>query len=300
MLRYSDEVREAIDSGKALVALESTIIVHGMPWPRNVEVAQRLEEAVRASGAVPATIAIMEGQPVIGLEASELEKLADGKAHKISTREIAWAIASKATAATTVASTMSLAAMAGIHVFATGGIGGVHRGGGYDESADLTELSRTRVLVVSAGAKAILDLSATLERLETLSVPVIGYRTGDFPSFYSTTSGLPVSVRLDEVIDIARVAELHWKIPGSGGLLVANPVPQDVAIQFEEVEKWISEAMTKAQFIRGKALTPFLLKCINESTKGRSQSVNEALALNNASLAGSIAVAMKANVDRAL
>ncbi len=292
MLLVSEEVREALVHRHPVVALESTIIAHGMPYPENLAVAAELEQAVRAGGAVPATIALMDGAAVIGLDARSLERLAAGPAEKIATRDIGWALASSVTGATTVSATMVLAAMAGIRVFATGGIGGVHRGDSGDESADLLELSRTQVAVVSAGAKAILDLPRTLERLEALSVPVIGYKTRAFPAFYSVDSGLEVPLTLDSPEALARMLHAHWSLPQAGGVLIANPVPASHAIARHDIEPYIERALQEASPLRGKDLTPSLLKRLNEATKGRSQSVNRKLAVNNASLAASVAGAL--------
>ena len=292
-LILSPEVREAKAGGQAVVALESTIITHGMPFPQNVETAALVEEDIRAGGAVPATIAVMGGRIHVGLTADELEKL--GRATgvmKLSRADLAVCLAAGGVGATTVAATMICAQLAGISVFATGGIGGVHRGAGdtFDISADLTELSRTPVAVVSAGAKAILDLPLTLEWLETLSVPVVGYGTAEFPAFYSRSSGLPLHIRCDTPEEVAGLLAAQWQL-GSAGVLVANPIPAEHEIQAEEIAPVITDAVHEAQRrqVVGKAVTPFLLARLAEVTAGRSLASNIALVKNNARVAARIA-----------
>lgn len=299
LLSMSEEVATALEKKRGVVALESTIIAHGMPYPQNLETAQLLENKVRELGAVPATIALMEGRIRVGLDEAALSELAqsDGVV-KASRRDLGVALAMRRTAATTVAGTMICAHAAGIRVFATGGIGGVHRGGetSWDVSADLQELARTPVAVVSAGAKAILDLKRTLEYLETMGVPVFGYRTDRFPAFYTPDSGFPVDYRFDEPAEIARALSAHWGLGLSGGAVVANPVPDQHATPAEEIATAIDSALREAERrgVSGKALTPFLLARIGELTEGESLRTNIALAENNADLAARIAL----EVDR--
>ena len=295
------DVLAALDGGAALVALESTIISHGMPFPQNVEMAAEVERLVRAEGAVPATIAVIEGQPCIGLDERQLHLLATaGDVHKATTRDLPWLIATGATGATTVAATMRLAALAGIRVFATGGIGGVHRGAAtsFDVSADLTELARTPVAVVSAGIKSILDIRLTLERLETAGVPVIVNGSDDFPSFYSRTSGLPAPRRLDGPEQIARMLHATWDLLGlHTGVSIANPIPHEAEIPAAEIAGVIEEALGALDEagITGQAVTPFLLARVVERTGGRSLAANVALVRNNATTAAQIAVAYAGN-----
>ncbi len=296
-LRFSDEVRAARARGAPIVALESTIIAHGMPYPQNVETARALEDIVRAGGAVPATIAVIGGALQVGMTADELDRFArDGRSiAKVSVRDLAFAVATLADGATTVASTMRIAAMAGIRVFATGGIGGVHRGAErtFDISADLTEFATSDVAVVTAGAKAILDLALTLETLETLSVPVIGLGTGQFPAFYSRDSGHPVPMRCETAAEVAKLMRAKWAMGLKGGLVIANPIPHEAEIPAAEIAPAIAAAVSKAdqRGITGKALTPFLLAEIATVTEGRSLAANIALAKHNAAAAAAIAVA---------
>ncbi|MBU1174991.1 MAG: pseudouridine-5'-phosphate glycosidase [Alphaproteobacteria bacterium] len=290
-------VREALNRGQAVVALESTIITHGMPYPQNLKMARSVEDLVRKHGAVPATIAIMDGQMVAGVDEAALERLSEQghAASKASRRDLASALVQGGLAGTTVATTMMIAAMAGIHVFATGGIGGVHRGAetSFDISADLEELSRTPVAVVCAGAKAILDIPKTLEVLETHGVPVIGWRTDDFPVFYSRTSGHKLDLRFDDVDSLADMLHLHFDL-GLGGALIANPVPEAFEINRETAENWIKAALHQADMrgVRGKDITPFLLNAIFELTGGKSLKTNIELARSNAEVAARIAVAL--------
>jgi pseudouridine-5'-phosphate glycosidase len=296
-LSISTEVAAALAAGKPIVALESTIITHGMPYPQNLEMASNVEAVIRANGAVPATIAIMDGKFCVGLGADDLERLAKagGSAAKASRRDVSALLVNKQTAGTTVATTMQIAAAAGIKVFATGGIGGVHRGAEetFDISADLEELSRTPVAVVCAGAKSILDIPKTLEVLETNGVPVLGYRTDDFPAFWARSSGLKVDHRFDDVADIARVLEKQIEL-GLGGLLVANPIPEDAALDPKAIEARILQAVTQAEAegVGRKEATPYLLKRIFELTEGKSLVANIALVENNAKVAAQIAVAL--------
>lgn len=291
---FSDEVHAAREAGAPIVALESTIITHGMPWPRNLDMARSVEDIVRAGGAVPATIAVLDGKLRIGLNPSELEKLAQAQdVAKLSRADMAACIARGGTGATTVAATMIAAHRAGIDVFATGGIGGVHRGAesSFDISADLNELAQTPVTVVSAGAKAILDLPKTLEVLETLGVPVIGYGTDAFPAFWMRDSGLPVPLRMDCASQIAAAARMRAALGLPGGQLVANPIPRDAEIPADTMAPVIDAALAAAaaQGIGAKAVTPFLLAHIFEATAGASLQANIALVLNNARLAAEIA-----------
>jgi pseudouridine-5'-phosphate glycosidase len=299
-LERSAEVAAALAARQPVVALESTLIAHGMPWPRNLETARALEEAVRAEGAVPATIAIVDGRLKAGLGADELERIARGGMDipKASRRDLAVLVAGGATGATTVAATMIVAALAGIRVFATGGIGGVHRGAAtnFDISADLTELARTPVAVVCAGAKAILDLGLTLEYLETHGVPVIGYRTERVPAFFSRDSGFGVDAQLDDPREIAEVMKAKWDLNLEGGLVVANPIPEAHELPRERIEHAIAQAVQEArdEGVTGKAVTPFLLARIEASTHGDSLDANAALVLSNAALAAGVAVAYAA------
>ena len=296
------EVAAALRDQRPIVALESTIIAHGMPWPQNVETALAVEAEVRALGAVPATVGVIDGRPKAGLSADEIERIGRGGAAiaKLSRRDLPIAVARGDTGATTVAATMIVAALAGIRAFATGGIGGVHRGAAtsFDISADLQELARTPVAVICAGAKAILDLRLTLEYLETHGVPVIGYRCDEFPAFFTRGSGLPVDVRLDDATAIARVMDAKWALGLDGGLVVANPVPEPFALPRERAEEAIERALREAsaQGVMGKALTPFLLARVNALTGGDSLTSNRELVLNNARLAAKVAIAYAALV----
>jgi pseudouridylate synthase len=298
-LSISAEVKKALAGGKPVVALESTIITHGMPYPQNLEMARNVEAVVRKHGAVPATIAIMDGRFAVGVSGEDLERLAleGGTAAKASRRDVAALLVKGVLAGTTVATTMQIAALAGIKVFATGGIGGVHRGAEetFDISADLEELSRTPVAVVCAGAKSILDIAKTLEVLETNGVPVIGYGTDDFPAFWARRSGHKVDHRFDDVEDIARLIVLQTDL-GLGGVLVANPVPEADALDAASIEARIAEAIAgaEAEGVSRKELTPFLLKRIFELTEGKSLVSNIALVENNAMVAARIAVALAA------
>ncbi|PRX73212.1 pseudouridine-5'-phosphate glycosidase [Cohnella sp. SGD-V74] len=298
-LTYTDEVREALSAGKPIVALETTIISHGMPYPQNIEMARTVERIIREQGAVPATIGIMEGRVKIGLNEQELEAFATSNpVEKVSRRDFPYLLSSGKIGATTVSATMIGAALAGIEVFATGGIGGVHREGEttMDVSADLTELAQTNVAVVCAGAKSILDIGRTLEYLETHGVPVIGYKTDEFPSFYARESGYGVDFRLDEPAQVADVLKKKWQLGLNGGAIVANPVPAESALPQAEIEGVIQQALSEAkeQNITGKKVTPFLLARIKELTEGRSLETNIALVYHNAKVAAQIAVALKA------
>ncbi len=298
-LDYSDEVREALENNKPVVALESTIISHGMPYPKNVETALMVEDEVRRNGAVPATIAIINGRLKAGLSKDEIEYF--GKKGlaitKTSRRDIPTIIAKKEDGATTVAATMIVAAMAGIDIFATGGVGGVHRSAQttFDISADLDEFTKTGVLVVCAGAKAILDLPLTLEYLETKGVNVVGYTTEELPAFYTRKSGLKVTWRLDTPQDIAESWKVQKDIYPNTGLLVTNPIPEEYSMDADYINKEIDEAIKEMNSlgIKGKETTPYLLDKIQKLTGGESLEANIRLVLNNAKLASEIAVAMK-------
>lgn len=296
-LSFTAEVRAALDKGSAVMALESTIIAHGMPYPQNVETAREVEKIVRDGGAVPATIAILGGEVKIGLTVGELDYLGrEGRSiRKVSVRDLPYVAARKLDGATTVASTMRLAAMAGIQVFATGGIGGVHRGAEktFDISADMTEFANSNVAVVTAGAKAILDLALTLETLETLGVPVVGYGTDEFPAFYSRSSGHTVPMRCDSATELAQLMHAKWAMDLKGGVVVANPIPAAFEIPAGEIAPVIEAAVAKADAkgVIGKELTPFLLAEIANVTAGRSLAANIALAKHNAAVGAAIAVA---------
>ena len=296
-LSISPAVKQALAAGQPVVALESTIITHGMPYPQNLEMARNVEAVIEKHGAVPAPIAIMDGKFKVGVTAKDLERLAQtgGKAAKASRRDVAALLASGQIAGTTVATTMMAAAAAGIKVFATGGIGGVHRGAEttFDISADLEELGKTQVAVVCAGAKSILDIAKTLEVLESKGVPVLGYGTDDFPAFWARTSGGKVDHRVDSAKDAAKVIALQFAL-GLGGVLVANPIPASHALDKDEIEGRINEAIkgAEAEGVGRKELTPFLLKRIFELTGGKSLVANIALVENNAAVAAGIAVAL--------
>ncbi len=297
-LVFSQEVADARAENKPLVALESTIITHGMPYPRNVETARLVEEDIRAGGAVPATMAVVNGEVRIGLCDNELNELGQQKdVMKLSRADLAYCVAAGKTGATTVAATMMLAELAGISVFATGGIGGVHRGAdqSFDISADLEELGRTDVIVVCAGAKAILDLNKTFEVLETNGVPVISVGSDELPAFWSRESGLYAPLRMDTAQEIASHAKIRAEMGIEGGTLIANPVPNSAALLANEVDLWINSALEKANTagITGKEVTPFLLGEIVEQSGGRSLETNIALVRNNARLAAEIAVALR-------
>lgn len=296
-LVLSPEIEAAKTAGKAIVALESTIVTHGMPYPDNVATARAVEAEIRASGAVPATIAVLDGVIRVGLDDATLERLATMTGvMKLSRADLAFAVASGRTGSTTVAATMICAHLAGIAVFATGGIGGVHRGAGdsFDVSADLEELGRTPVIVVAAGAKAILDLPKTLEVLETKGVPVVGYGTDEFPAFWSRHSGLKAPLRLDDPAGIAAFQRTRVSLGIDGGMLVANPVPEADEIPAERMAGFIDAALADAarEGVSAKEVTPYLLADLFERTQGASLKTNIALVLNNARLAAGIARAM--------
>ena len=295
-IKISNEVKEAIENGKAVVALESTIISHGMPYPKNVETALLVEKVVKENGAVPATIAIIDGVPTVGCSKAEIEHL--GKkglsVTKTSRRDIPVVVSQKADGATTVAATMIFASMAGIKIFATGGIGGVHRGAEttMDISADLEELARTNVNVICAGAKSILDLGLTLEYLETKGVDVIGFCTDELPAFFTRKSGFKVNHRLDTPRDIARALSAKDELELGGGTLIVNPIPDEYSMDADYIESVIQKALKEADElgVKGKEITPFLLDKIQKITGGESLESNIKLVLNNAALASKIAV----------
>lgn len=296
MLALAPEVADALATGRPVVALESTIISHGMPYPRNVQTAREVEDIIRSGGAVPATIAVLHGIPRIGLNDAELDLLgSDEHVRKVSIRDLPYVIATGEHGATTVASTMRLAALAGIRVFVTGGLGGVHRGAenSMDVSADLTELSLTDVAVVSAGVKSLLDIGRTLEVLETLGVPVISVGSDDFPSFYSRSSGFRSPLRLDDPAQIAAAMKAKWDLGLAGGLVIANPIPAEAEIPEARIGALIARAVAEAdeQGITGAAITPYLLGRIVELSEGSSLEANIELVRNNARLGARIAVA---------
>lgn len=295
-IQYSPEVKDALSKRQPVVALESTIIAHGMPYPKNLETARAVEQIVRDNGAVPATIAILNGKMHAGLESPHLLHLAQShEIAKVSLRDMPYIIAEQKDGATTVAATMRIAAMAGIRIFVTGGIGGVHRGAdkSMDISADLTEMAQTDVAVVSAGVKSILDIGMTLEKLETLGVPVITVGSDDFPSFYSQRSGYASPMRMDHPESIARLLAVKWKMGLHGAALIANPVPVEYEIPFSVMEAHIQKALLAAdkKGVKGKSITPFLLKYLAEETAGESLDSNIQLVKNNAALGAGIAVA---------
>ncbi|SDR37221.1 pseudouridine-5'-phosphate glycosidase [Pseudovibrio sp. Tun.PSC04-5.I4] len=293
-IHHSKEVADALSNGSPIVALESTIITHGMPYPQNVETAREVEQIIRDGGAVPATIAVLDGELHVGLEDSTLIKLANAKdVMKCSRADLSFAMALGKNGSTTVAATMMAAHAAGIRVFATGGIGGVHKGAetSFDISADLEELSRTPVCVVSAGAKALLDIPKTLEVLETRGVPVIGFGCDNVPAFWSRDSQLKAPYRLDDAADVAKLIKFREKFADHGGILVTNPVPAENEIPADEMQVFIDASIQAAeeQNVRGKNVTPFVLQDIFERTQGRSLATNIALVKNNAKLSAKIA-----------
>ena len=294
-LDINPEVAKALEEGRAVVALESTIISHGMPYPRNVETALKVEEIIRENGAVPATIAILNGRLKVGLTREEIEVLGSGKnIIKTSRRDIPFIIANKADGATTVASTMIIAALAGVKVFATGGIGGVHRGAQetFDISADLQELAHTNVAVICAGAKSILDIGLTLEYLETQGVPVVGFGTDELPAFYTRKSGFGVDYRVDSADMLAAALKAKWDLGLKGGVVIANPIPEQYEMDYDAITNAIENALKelKEQGIKGKESTPFLLGKVKEITGGASLDSNIQLVYNNAKVGAQIAV----------
>ena len=293
-LNIAPEIRVALSENRPVVALESTIISHGMPWPKNVETAKAVEAEVRNNGAIPATIAILEGKLCVGLDQRQLEMLGKEKGvWKVSLRDMPWVLSKRLPGATTVAATMRIASMAGIRIFATGGTGGVHRGAenSMDISADLTEMSQTSVAVVSAGVKSILDIGLTLEYLETLGIPVITFGQDEFPAFYSSRSGFPSPLRSNSEQEIANMLKVKWETGLNGSVLIANPLPAQFEVPSEKMEIFIQQALKEAaeKGISGKEVTPFLLKRIAENTGGESLEANIALIKSNAGLAARIA-----------
>lgn len=292
LFEFSNEVKNAISDRKPILALESTLITHGLPHPQNLETALALEQIARENGVTPATIAIMNGKVKIGLTHEELQTLVkDEKVVKASVRDLPYILSKKLNAGTTVASTLFCADYAGIKVFATGGIGGVHRGDDNDVSADLIELAKTPIAVVCAGAKAILDIPRTLEYLETHSVPVIGYRTDKLPAFYSTESAYSVQARVDDIASLAELMKTHWRLGLRSGVLITNPIPMSDEIPAEAIEPVIANALNQAKEknIRGKNITPFLLSEVSTVTKGKSLQANIQLIKNNVRLGALLA-----------
>jgi pseudouridine-5'-phosphate glycosidase len=292
----SPEVQHALENNIPVVALESTIISHGMPWPQNAITAKSVEDVVRQHGAVPATIAIKEGKCLVGLSSDDIDYFGQTQnVWKVSLRDMPYVIAQKLPGATTVAATMRIAAMAGIKIFATGGIGGVHRGAEatMDISADLTEMGQTSVAIVAAGVKSILDIGLTLEYMETLGIPVVTFGQEEFPSFYSSKSGFKSPLRLDTTTAIADLLKAKWGLQLNGSVLIANPVPSEFEMNQEAIEEHILKALeaAKRQNIKGKEVTPFILKYIANNTQGESLETNIALIKNNAAVAAQIAVA---------
>jgi pseudouridine-5'-phosphate glycosidase len=295
-LEIKDEVKKALNVGKPVVALESTIIAHGMPYPQNIETALEIEDIIRANGAVPATIGIIAGKIKIGLTKKEIKFLGESdEVVKVSRRDLPVVLAEKRHGATTVAGTMIAADLAGIKIFVTGGVGGVHRGAetSFDISADLEELKKTSVAVIAAGAKSILDLSLTLEKLESFGVPVLGYQTEELPAFYSRHSGFKCDYKLESPEHTADILKAKWELGLEGGVLIANPVPKSDEIEYSVINKKIEQALAEAKEkgISGKKLTPFLLDRIKEITDGKSLKTNIALVKNNAVVGAKIAVA---------
>ncbi len=297
-MRTSEEVQDALSEGTPIVALESTIIAHGLPRPDNLAAAQRFEDQIRAAGATPATVAVIDGVPTVGLSSQQLERIATEDIDKASVRDLPVVIGKGISGATTVASTASLAALAGVRVFATGGLGGVHRGANetFDESADLSVLATTPITVVSAGVKSILDISATLERLETLSVPVVGYRTDVFPAFWLSESDFSLDWRVESGAEVAAIMQARDALGYRHGIVVANPVPHDQQWDPATHDRMLEEALSSAtqDGIRGKEVTPYVLSYIVEHSKGASLGVNLDLVSNNIAVAVEIATAWSA------
>jgi len=293
-LQLSEPVAAALAAGHPTVALETSIVAHGLPAPDNVEVGLAMQRAVRQADAVPAMVAVLDGAVRVGLEDGEVERLAAAGAAKCSTRDIGPLVATGRAGGTTVAATARIAAAAGIRVFATGGIGGVHPGGRLDVSADLPELARAPVAVVSSGAKSILDLAATLELLETLGVPVIGWATDRFPAFHAVDSGLALKHRIDDAATLAAALRAHWALPGAGGVLVCHPPPAELAIPKAELDGLVGRGLAEAETagVRGDAVTPYVLGALARLSGGRTLTVNRALAVANAGAGGRLAAAL--------
>ncbi len=297
MLIIKEEVKKALEEKRAVVALESTLIAHGLPYPENVEIGRKLEAIIREEGAIPATLAVIKGEIHVGLGDEELEYIAKARdVWKLSTREIPICVAQKKTGATTVSATSYIASLVGIKLFSTGGLGGVHRGvtETWDISRDLEELSQTEIIVVSSGAKSLLDLPKTVEYLETKGVIVVGYGTDQFPAFYTRNSGLTIP-RVDEIDEIVEIYKVKKRLGIPGGIVVGNPIRKDMEVSKEEVNKWIEEALSlaKKDGITGKQVTPFLLDKIKEISNGKSVAANLALLEDNAKVAAKIAVRMQ-------
>lgn len=297
-ISIKEDVKKALEESKPVVALESTIISHGMPYPQNVKTALNVEKIIKDKGAIPATIAILDGQIKVGLSDEEIEYL--GKAnnvYKVSRRDLPFILSKELNGATTVASTMIIANLAGIKVFVTGGIGGVHRGAGktFDISADLQELARTNVAVVCAGAKAILDLGLTLEYLETFGVPVVGFKTQEFPAFFTRTSGFNVDYKVDDEMELAKAIKTKWDLGLDGGIVVANPIPKEYEMNPIIINQAIEDALKEAEIkgIKGKEVTPFLLEKVKEITEGESLKSNVELVYNNARVGANLAIELE-------
>ncbi|GHA34989.1 pseudouridine-5'-phosphate glycosidase [Streptomyces tauricus] len=304
LLRTSEEVGDALAENRPVVALESTVIAHGLPYPGNVETALAIEKAVRESGAVPATVGLDGGRFTVGMSPDDMERFAVGPdVPKVSSRDVGVVLAGGGLGATTVASSLVAADLAGIPFFSTAGIGGVHRGAGesFDISADLVQFTRSKVAVVCAGAKSILDLGLTLEYLETLGVPVIGYRFDHFPAFYCRSSGLRVPQRIDDPGDIARAVRMHWAAGLPGGALITAPIDEEHALDSDLMEGVIQEALRAAEDdgVRGPAATPYLMKAVSRATEGRSAAANREVLISTARLAGHLAVAYAATAEPA-
>ncbi|GAA1773997.1 MULTISPECIES: pseudouridine-5'-phosphate glycosidase [Streptomonospora] len=301
-LDINEEVRDALADRRPVVALESSLIAHGPGYPLNVEIATGIEKAVRDAGAVPATIGIVDGRFVVGMDDTTIDRFGrSGDIAKVSARDLGLVLARGDLGATTVASTIVIAQLAGIPVFSTAGIGGVHRGvqQTLDISADLQQFTRTRIVVVCAGAKSILDLPKTVEYLETAGVPVLGYRFDEFPAFYARNSGIPVT-RVDEMETAARAARLHWDLNGDSTVLLTAPIPEEDALPQEDIDNAVGDALTEAERsgITGNALSPFLMKAVVEATGGRSGKATKAVLISNARLSGELAVAMSATGEQ--
>ncbi|MSS43974.1 pseudouridine-5'-phosphate glycosidase [Anaerosalibacter bizertensis] len=297
-MEIKEEVKNALDEKKPVVALESTIIAHGMPYPKNVETALEVERIIRDRGAIPATIAILDGKIKVGLSKEEIEYLGSAEnVSKVSRRDLPFIVAKGLNGATTVASTMIVAKMAGIKVFVTGGIGGVHRGAeeSFDISADLQELAKTSVAVVCAGAKSILDIGLTLEYLETFGVPVVGFKTDEFPAFFTRKSGFGVDYNVDSEEELAKAIKTKWDLGLDGGIVVANPIPEEYEMDIDIINKAIAEALSEAEEkgIKGKKVTPFLLENVKEKTGGNSLESNIRLVYNNALVGANLAIELE-------
>lgn len=297
-MEIKEEVKNALDEKKPVVALESTIIAHGMPYPKNVETALEVEKIIRDRGAIPATIAILDGKIKVGLSKEEIEYLGSAEnVSKVSRRDLPFIVAKGLNGATTVASTMIVAKMAGIKVFVTGGIGGVHRGAeeSFDISADLQELAKTSVAVVCAGAKSILDIGLTLEYLETFGVPVVGFKTDEFPAFFTRKSGFGVDYNVDSEEELAKAIKTKWDLGLDGGIVVANPIPEEYEMDIDIINKAIAEALSEAEEkgIKGKKVTPFLLENVKEKTGGNSLESNVRLVYNNALVGANLAIELE-------